>query len=636
MGKHFAQPDNNDKKAPASHAQKLYNDPSFDSVVVEDGEVLIRHRHKVKRHHPGRVVALVVLIVFLVLVVAGGAFGISLYRSAMTAKSHINAVVDTASSLADGDLTAALANMDSSVETIQSEAAAAKDEVSGPLWNVAAKLPVVGSDISSVQKAADVLDDFSTTTLPELQDMATTLTAMEFSDGNGGLNLEPIITVAAKLTTVDATLQEQADAINALPDATVPQIQDALGKGKTKLTTLAGTISSLSDLVNMMPSFLGKDGQRNYVLIAQTNSEIRSAGGLCGSLGSVTANNGSINVGDFHADTEFSVGNAGEYVGENQSTLWSGLSFGYDIMNISLSPDFSQVAKMAARFWQQQSFGFEQVDGVMSLDPVALGTLLDVTGSVTLSDGRVLDSSNAADFLLNGVYKEVDIAQTDAYFAETAAQVVHNTFSNMSASKLVGLARKMIELAENRHVYFWSFHDEDVETLREAGFTHEITDDAANPFTGLYLYEVKASKIDYYCKRSVVVNRTKDDEAGAQYHVTATFTNTLQPSQVDSEPDYIKGNSGDSLKVEAGSIWDECIVFAPAGGSVSNITMSTGQEFTQIDAYNRACYKASLIVTPGSTETVEWDVTTAAGANPLAFDQTPQTNTTESGVTYNY
>ena len=36
----------------------------------------------------------------------------------------------------------------------------------------------------------------------------------------------------------------------------------------------------------------------------------------------------------------------------------------------------------------------------------------------------------------------------------------------------------MLRMAEQRHLYFWSFHEEDQAVLRSAGVTGEITNDA--------------------------------------------------------------------------------------------------------------------------------------------------------------
>lgn len=571
-----------------------------------------------KRHWPW-----VVLVVVLLAIAAACTAGYKMYSQAMSAKNHLNTVIEQVKAVKDGDLTETLTKLDPIIETVQSEAAAAKQDLSGAQWDLAEKAPVVGSDITSVRTAVDVLDDFAQTTLPELSSTMQGMMGTSLSDGNGGLNMEPIITAASQMTEANKSIQAQAKTIRELPDAKIGMVQSALASGKEQLDTVADKVDQLTGMLNMLPSFLGSNGARNYVMLAQTNSEIRGAGGLVGSVGSVSADNGKITVGEFHPNVEFA-GNVMDQLQKGDSTLYSGLYFGTAIHNVSATPDYPQTARMAAGLWQQQSFGGPS-DGVMSLDPVALQAMIGVTGPVTMPDGRVLDGNNTADFLLNGAYIELSVAQQDTYFSAVAAQVVSNLFSDMNTAKMMNLAKVLMDLGSQRHMYFWSFHDEDVETLRSAGVTGELNTDATKPATGFYLNEMSASKIDWYADRSSVVTQTGENT----YHVKVTITNTLTAAENAELPEYINAHTPE------GAIHDRAIITAPAGGSVSNIVSSDGAKYTAVDTTDRTVYMGNANVPVSSTLTVEWDVTTAAGSEPLKLDQTPST-TTDPKITYQY
>ncbi|KAB8287241.1 Methyl-accepting chemotaxis protein [Bifidobacterium ramosum] len=578
-----------------------------------------------KQRHIGRWIALVIILLVLAAAAAAGTAGLKLYRSAMSAKGHLTKAISTAQSLKDGDLTTSLTNLDGIIGTMQTETAAAKQDLSDPLWTIAEKAPVYGTDIKSVRTAVDTLDDFAQTTLPQLKTAANTLLKSNLSDGNGGLNLEPIMAANKQFAAANKTLTAQAKTIDDLPDAKLSVIQNALSKGKTQLTNISGKVDQLTGILNMLPNFLGVNGARNYVILAQTNSEIRGAGGMAGSVGSFSADNGKITVNEFHPNAEFH-GNATDQIGDGQATLFSDLYFGTAIHNITSTPDYPQVARMASEFWQQQSFGGAS-DGVMSLDPVALQAMIGATGPVTIN-GTTFDGTNTAEFLLNKVYIDIPVAQQDSYFTGTAAQVIANMFSNMDATKMMKLAKAMMDMAEQRHFYFWSFHDEDTATLRSAGVTGEITSDAKNPVVGMYLNEMYASKIDWYVDRKTTVQKTGTTaDGGATYHVTTTFTNRLTAAENASLPSYI------NLNTPNGTAGDRVILFAPTGGSITNISASNGAGFTEVAAYDRSTYLGQLDIPVGTTITLEYDVTTGAGAADLQFDQTP-TCTSDPGVTY--
>lgn len=533
--------------------------------------------------HRVRNALLVVLLLLVVCAAAAGFSGFKLYKSAMSAKAHLNNVVNAAKVIKDGstdDMVKAL----SDVSYIQKEAAAAKQDVSGGLWTLAEKMPVVGGDVKTARTAIGTIDDFAQTTLPQLGKVVTTLTGASLSSGDGQLNMEPIIAAAQQLATVDQSVQSQARTIQDLPDAKLGVVNNALQNGKTQMAALAQVTENLSGMLNMLPNFLGANGARNYVLLAQTNSEIRGTGGLIGSAGSFSADNGKIAVGEFHADAEFPSNAALDDVNQDgDGTLYSGLYFGQVIHNLSSTPDFPRVASMAQKFWQAAPFGGSS-DGVMSLDPVALQAMIGATGDVTLSDGRVLNGSNTAEFLLNGAYKELTPSAQDQYFSETAAQAV----------------------------------------LRSAGVTGEITNDAKNPVTGVYSNEMQASKMDWYIQRKSTVKRTGDNT----YHVTYSFTNTLQPGEAGSLPEYITANAKGGVAV------NRVVIYTPAGGEVSNVSASNGSSFAQVQAKDHMTYMDDISLAPQDTVTIEYDVTTAAGSANLKLDQTPTIG--DPAITYEY
>ena len=220
--------------------------------------------------------------------------------------------------------------------------------------------------------------------------------------------MEPIIAAAQQLATVDQSVQSQARTIQDLPDAKLGVVNNALQNGKTQMAALAQVTENLSGMLNMLPNFLGANGARNYVLLAQTNSEIRGTGGLIGSAGSFSADNGKIAVRGSSTRMPSSPPTPRWMTSTRTVTArcTADCTSVKVIHNLSSTPDFPRVASMAQKFWQAAPFGGSS-DGVMSLDPVALQAMIGATGDVTLSDGRVLNGSNTAEFLLNGAYKEL-------------------------------------------------------------------------------------------------------------------------------------------------------------------------------------------------------------------------------------
>lgn len=302
--------------------------------------------------HRVRNALLVVLLLLVVCAAAAGFSGFKLYKSAMSAKAHLNNVVNAAKVIKDGstdDMVKAL----SDVSYIQKEAAAAKQDVSGGLWTLAEKMPVVGGDVKTARTAIGTIDDFAQTTLPQLGKVVTTLTrcqplqwrwaAQHGADhrcGAAACHGRPVRAITGQDDPGSSRRQTRRG------EQRCAERQDADGRpgaGDRKPERHA----------QHAPNFLGANGARNYVLLAQTNSEIRGTGGLIGSAGSFSADNGKIAVGEFHADAEFPSNAALDDVNQDgDGTLYSGLYFGQVIHNLSSTPDFPRVASMAQKFWQ--------------------------------------------------------------------------------------------------------------------------------------------------------------------------------------------------------------------------------------------------------------------------------------------
>ena len=85
-------------------------------------------------------------------------------------------------------------------------------------------------------------------------------------------------------------------------------------------------------------------------------------------------------------------------------------------------------------------------------------------------------------------------------------------------------------------------------------------------------------------------------------------------------------------KAQPGVMWHIYVIEPPTDGSVSGIKVSNnsassvpeGEQFSKIKSDGRDYYtNVGVFIDPGCTATVEYDVTTAAGASDLVFDETP-------------
>lgn len=589
---------------------------------------MVRHVHSARGAHTTRNILLLVLGVLVVLGAVGGFCAWRFYQQAMDVRDHELAAVEAVSGLQDVSQLRDADTMNAAIKQAQSHASAAKEITGGALWRVASYVPVLGDDVTTVRGMVDVVDGMVGDTLPSLASTVQTLMNSGLSGGGEGqLNLQPIVDAQEGFAQANELVQQQADTINALPQPHVGVVRSAYEQGKEQINKVADMLDQVSGMVQAMPKLLGQDGPRTYLLVAQTTSEQRSGGGLVGSLGTMRVDNGNISVGDFHSNKEFVP--LGESATAEEHDVFSGpLSFSFDVRDLFAVPDFSRTAEMLNTVWQRSEYACD-IDGVIAIDPLFIQEMVRINGDITLDNGQVLTGDNTAEFMLNGIYKAFDPDTQDMYFEYVASAVMDGAFSNMTMDKMMQIAQAMGTLAEGRHFYAYTFHEDEAEYFQGAGFAKNAPDRETDPEVGIYMNEQNASKLGWYLQRSSTVTRTACNEDGSQvYHVTFSITNTLTSDEMAGATTYILGGAQpgvNGIVAPSGTSAQRMLFYAPAGGSITNLTASgdvRDQENKTMDGKNLITNVA--YIAPGETVTFDFDVTTSAKAeSDLRLDQTP-------------
>lgn len=589
---------------------------------------MVKHVHSARGAHTTRNILLLVLGVFVVLGAVGGFCAWRFYQQAMDVRDHELAAVEAVSGLQDVSQLRDADTMNAAIEQAQVHASAAKEIADGALWRVASYVPVLGDDVTTVRGMVNVVDGLVGETLPSLATTVQTLMNSGLSSGGEGqLNLQPIVDAQEGFAQANELVQQQADTINALPQPHIGVVRSAYEQGKEQINKVADMLDQVSGMVQAMPKLLGQDGPRTYLLAAQTTSEQRSGGGLVGSLGTMQVDNGNISVGEFHSNGEFLT--LGESATAEEHDVFSDpLYFSFDVRDLFAVPDFSRTAEMLNTVWQRSEYACD-IDGVIAIDPLFIQEMVRINGDITLDNGQVLTGDNTAEFMLNGIYKAFDPDTQNMYFEYVASAVMDGAFSNMTMDKMMQIAQAMGSLAEGRHFYAYTFHEDEAEYFQGAGFAKNAPDSETDPEVGIYMNEQNASKLGWYLQRSSTVTRTACNEDGSQvYHVTFSITNTLTSDEMAGATTYILGGAQpgvNGIVAPAGTSAQRMLFYAPAGGSITNLTASgdvRDQENKTMDGKNLITNVA--YIAPGETVTFDFDVTTSAKAeSDLRLDQTP-------------
>lgn len=589
------------------------------------------HRHHHHRYHRRRKIWPWIVGIIGALVAGMVVCGIILTNQAREVQSKETIVI---SNLQDSsDLSTLVGKIQQNLPTLQQQTRDASTIAHGTLWNIASHMPFVGSDVATVQGMTSVLDSIMHDAAPELISSIDTLKSANLRGANGSLNLDPIVQVQPTVSNANDALQRQVVVYDSLKKPNISLLEQAYNQGKTQIDTLGKQINEIAHTFEMLPTFLGTNG--TYAIMAMTPSELRSSGGLIGSVGELTIDQGQIHVGDFRPNKEYFYGVSDPTQDERTTFIdESPLHMSLDIRDLAVYPDTQRTAENMRLIWNRTPWGKDiPLQGILEVDPVFLQELVRINGNITLPDGTVLTGNNTAEFLLNSVYAKYPVDEQDALFGEVAKQSISTMFSDMDMNKLVQTGQVLAQMSQERHFSIYSFNTNVEQQLNAAGFTAQSPSSEESPAIGIYLNEQNPSKLGWYLHRSTVIKTISCDDNGAQvYHVEYSIYNTITEQEAKTLPEYITG-----IKREIPGIgFEKILFFPPKGGSISNIMQLNGDvnAVTKSSMNGKTMYTALAQIKPGQRVTYSFDVTTSPKAQTrLTVDQTPM-GQKETGVKY--
>lgn len=570
------------------------------------------------------------------LIIAAGICGMKLYRDAQQIQAHESKALSMMKGLSGDIQNTSSDNLQLIIPEIQKEVEAANTTAHGSLWNFAAKMPFIGGDIITLQGMTEVIQSIFGDSVPEFTSALTTLQHANLANGDG-INLQPIIEAQPKLAIANKSLQEQVQRYNSLREPNLRQIQTAYDQGSEKLNGIAEKVNALTNTFSILPEFLGSGQARTYAVMAMTTSEMRSSGGLIGSVGEMTSDHGNLHVGDFRPNKQYLDYGYGDHSADmNRVFTEDGpLHMSFDVRDMAVFPNVEDAANSMRSIWNRTPWGQSTtLDGIVMVDPVFVQELVKIGGNVTLPDGLVLTGENTAQYLLNTVYLDYagNEGETDGVFGLIAEQVINDMFKNVNISKLAKIGEMMDRMAQERHFSMYVFDENIEKNIEKAGFSGTIPNDTANPSIGIYLTEQNPSKMGWYIKRTAKITAVSCDAAkGTTYHVEYSLDNTLKDADVAKLPEYVAGPTGyEGLGIE------KILFYPPEGGTITNMALLNGSAdaVKQDTLDGRNIYRTTVQLSPQQRVTYSFDVTVSPKAQSrLTIDQTPM-GWTGTGIQY--
>ncbi|MEZ2388361.1 DUF4012 domain-containing protein [bacterium RCC_150] len=562
--------------------------------------------------HRRRLLASAISLAALLIIVGGAVLWLG--ARAATIKGELEASTQLVPELKESILQNHSAEAISAAEELKRHTAAARDAASDPLWSLASATPWLGVNFSATAEIARSADDVATLGVVPLVKVYDTVNWDRLVPSGAGADLDPIRNAAPNVASAAHAVRISAERLNAIDtDGLFPQIAGPLSQAKQQLGSIIDELDTASDAATLAPAMLGADTPRHYLLLVQNNAEARATGGIPGALVVLTADKGKFSLSAESSATELGTFTPPVSVDEEQERIYSN-RMGTFMQDVNFTPDFPTSAATALKMWEQKKG--ENLDGVISIDPVALSYILDATGPISLQDPQLvaltagklpnqLSGMNVVKTLLSDVYAEIKQPKLqDAYFGAVAKDIFLALTSGHPDAKslLTGIGKGVQE----HRVLLWSAEPREQTVLGKYALSGSISGPSvpAAQF-GAYFNDGTGAKMDYYVKRTVqLVTQCSVDGYGT-VKMRITSTNTAPADAATTLPTYVTG--GGAYGVPAGTAQSNVVAYGPAQAQVETATQDgRNVPFGAQLHDNRPVGSLTLTLAPGQSSTVEF------------------------------
>jgi hypothetical protein len=536
--------------------------------------------------------ALAVVGVVLVLGVVWGATALTVRNDLSMAVDQANAGLDAARS---GDTDLAAERLDAA----RSLFARAQDRLDAWWAQPIHAVPVAAQNARALRVMTRAGRELSETGA----DTARSADPDDVRPKNGTVPLDEVRALDAPLSTAaDALERARTD----LGDIDSPWLVSILSR---KLDTLDAKVARAARdaetariAVEVVPKLLGGEGDRRYFVAFQTPAEQRSNGGLIGNFAEITYQNGDISLTRNARDSDWNTGNRGvprTLVAPADYKRRYGNSHPENtIQNVTLSPDFPSVAQVIEGVYPQT--GGQPVDGVISMDPIALAQFLRLTGSVRVPGYNVqLTADNAADILLQQQYVMFQDSEVRAEFLKAVVRAVFDRLENVELPGPKEIGDILGPMAREGRLQLHSAHPDEQAFFRRIGAARAFPDPAGD-FLAVVTQNGTGNKIDVFQHRSVRYDARVDPSTGA-LEATATIA-VRNDAPASGLPDYIIGSYPDNPLPRGTSrllLW----VYSPEALESATLDGAPVELIAQRELGHNV-YMAQFDVPPGGTRTL--------------------------------
>jgi hypothetical protein len=488
--------------------------------------------------------------------------------------------------------------------------------IGGDIWSL---IPVIGRPVADVRHMGNALDELTSVAEVgvETWPLVDGKKAKLFEDGS--VDIPTLTTVVRAVSDASSSLRTARSELAEVHDSAVgigTRVAVARDEAAAVVNPLASDAQRFEPLADALPDLLAAGDEKSYLLALLNPSEQRFSGGAPLTMSVLTVSDGKVAVGEAQDATDPYLYRIGRWPKVEGNPFHNGK---LRLSTSTFAPEWSVSGEELLRGWERKRD--QEMDGLIAVDIVALGNLLDITGPVEVPYYGTLDSAG---------FTEKLIGDYDSFSSNEERKQLNRAIIPIFTDRVLGPGdglEKVMSLrdaARARHFAVYMRDPEVQEPLADIGLAGELSD-TEHDYVAVFNQNTNVSKSDYWQKRAVTSAVRLREDGSARVRMTISVHNDSPPYlQSFADPQggtYFTRWNGMTVGV-----------FLPEGVKISSASAAGKVLGTDtFDYYGRPYKLLRLVLPPGETRqaVLEYVVPAAAvakddGTLTYHLDATPQ------------
>lgn len=432
----------------------------------------------------------------------------------------------------------------------------------------------------------------------------------------GRLPLEVYGTLAVPLEQAAALLRRANDHVDRTRDVqVVAQVDAARTQVADRLPQLTAAVQRAASLVEILPPFLGAQGPREYLFLAQNPAEARGTGGFIGAYSVLTVDDGALSFSGFNEIQDLPAYHVSQVISPSEEyarryNRYGSAGFWH---NINMTPDFPTAARAMLALYEKGTG--QGLDGVIATDPFALQLLVEVSGEVEVPGVGTVEADEVVGLVSNRAHARFASSERRKRVLGGVAIGAFDALLDGSRDPIAVLDA-LSDAARDGHILLRSTEPAEQAAFLAGGLAGAFSDPTGD-FVAVVANSGSATKLDYYITRTVSYDVELHRDGSAAATVQITLDNAAPASGISHR---VIGPNVDEL--EAGEQRLILSTYAQDGAKLGVVAGGDG-EVEEDTELGHPVFTTVARVGPGETEQLS-----------LAWERPAAWTPTESGGVY--